>query len=523
MKTNNRTVYRWIAIGIALASLLAAIVLYIIQRQWNLYLQITVGVFIIGLAVAVVLDPDSFRQLVTGRQARYGSNALIITGAFLGILIVVNYLGYKNTKQWDLTADKSNTLAKETIDVLKSLPGTVDAKAFFTSNSSIASSKDDAKVLLDKYMYAGNGKFKYEFIDPNKDPASAQDARITKDGTIVLYMGTSKQSVSSVTETELTGAMVRLMNPGTHVIYFLTGHGEYPTSGNNDQSYTLLSSALESKNYNVSSLNLLATGKIPDDASVVVVDGPKKPLSDTEVGLLDGYLKNGGSVVVMEDPILDTQFGDAPDPLATDLAKTYGIVLGNNVVVDQYGYSAFQNPYFALGYQYGNHAITQQLTLSTGFQDARSVSADSTVGTDYTKTQLILTVNQSWGETDMASIQNNSVKQDQGTDLMGPVSLAVAAEDSSTSARLVVFGNSQFATNAYYEFYGNSDMIVNSIDWAAKVENLISLTPKNTVNRTLVQPQQYTMNLIQLGSLVLIPGIILVAGVASYIARKRQG
>jgi ABC-type uncharacterized transport system involved in gliding motility auxiliary subunit len=523
MKTNNRSVYRWIAIGIALASLLAAIVLYIIQRQWNLYLQITVGVFIIGLAVAVVLDPDSFRQLVTGRQARYGSNALIITGAFLGILIVVNYLGYKNTKQWDLTADKSNTLANETIDVLKSLPGTVDAKAFFTSNSSIASSKDDAKVLLDKYVYAGNGKFKYEFIDPNKDPAAAQDAGITKDGTIVLYMGTSKQSVSSVTETELTGAMVRLMNPGTHVIYFLTGHGEYPTTGNSDQSYTLLSSALESKNYKVSSLNLLATGKIPDDASVVVVDGPKKPLSDTEVGLLDGYLKNGGSVVVMEDPTLDTQFGDAPDPLATDLAKNYGIVLGNNVVVDQYGYSAFQNPYFALGYQYGNHAITQQLTLSTGFQDARSVSADSSVGTDYTKTQLILTVNQSWGETDMASIPNNSVKPDQGTDLMGPVSLAVAAEDSSTSARLVVFGNSQFATNAYYEFYGNSDMIVNSIDWAAKEENLISLTPKNTVNRTLVQPQQYTMNLIQLGSLVLIPGIILVAGVASYIARKRQG
>ena len=86
-----------------------------------------------------------------------------------------------------------------------------------------------------------------------------------------------------------------------------------------------------------------------------------------------------------------------------------GLILGNDVVVDVYGYQAFQNPYFAVGYQYATHAITQKMsTMGTGFQSARSVSADDTVGTDYTKTQLITTVDQSWGETDMASIQNNS-------------------------------------------------------------------------------------------------------------------
>jgi ABC-type uncharacterized transport system involved in gliding motility auxiliary subunit len=341
----------------------------------------------------------------------------------------------------------------------------------------------------------------------------------------VLYLGNNKQAVTSITETNLTGAMVRLMNPGSHVIYFLTGHGEYPTSGSSDQSYTELSNALESKNYTVSTLNLLATGKIPDDASVVVVDGPKKPLSDAEVGLLDDYLKKGGSVVVMEDPVVDTQFGDTPDPLATDLAKNYGIDLGNNVVVDIYGYQAFQNPYFAVGYKYSaDHAITQNMsTMGTGFQYARSVTADTTAGTDYSKTQLVLTVDQSWGETNLASIKDHSMQYDQGIDVAGPVSLAVAAEDSSTNARLVVFGDSDFATNAYYQFYGNSDMIVNSIDWAAKEENLISLTPKNTTNRTLVQPQAYTMNLIMLGSLIVLPGIILVAGIGSWISRRKQG
>lgn len=524
MNKNSRQIIRWISLGISVLAIVAAAGLWILQHQWNLILQISLGLFVIGLALYIALDPGALRRAFTGRQAKYGSNALILSLAFLGILVVINFLAYKNTKRWDLTEDQSNTLAKETVDVLKSLPENVVAKAFFTTNSALASSKESAKTLLDKYVYDGAGKFKYDFIDPNTDPASAQEAGITKDGSIVLYMGSSKQSVATISESDLTGAMVRLMNPGSHVIYFLTGHGEYPIEGGSDQSYTQLSTALQAKNYKVSSLNLLAVLQIPQDASVIVIPGPKKPLTDAEVSMLDAYLKNGGSVIVMEDPATDTQFGDSPDPLATDLAQTYGIDLGNNVVVDVYGYQAFQNAYFAVGYNYATHVITQKMsTMGTGFQSARSVSANEGIGTDYTKTQLITTVDQSWGETDMATIQNNSVKNDQGVDLAGPIPLAVVATGTTTNARLVVFGDSDFATNAYYGFYGNSDMIINSIDWASKEENLISLTPKNTVDRTLAQPKAYTMSLILLGSLVVVPGIVLAGGIGTWLVRRKQG
>jgi ABC-type uncharacterized transport system involved in gliding motility auxiliary subunit len=523
MKTNWRQIIRWGALIVSILALLVGAGLWIVQHQWNLAVQICLGLFVIGLAVFVAMDPGAVRKALTGRQAKYGSNALILAAAFLGILVVVNYLAYKNTKRIDLTEDKSNTLAKETIDVLKSLPENVVAKAFFTTNTTVATSKESAKLLLEQYVYEGAGKFKYEFIDPNNDPAAAQDAGITADGTVVLYMGNARQSVTSVSEENLTGAMVRLMNPESHVIYFLTGHGEYPISGSADQSYTELASALEAKNYAVQSLNLLAKLEVPQDASVIVVDGPKKPLSDAEVGMLDKYLKIGGSVVVMEDPALDTQFGDSPDPLASDLSANYGIILGNNTVVDMYGYQAFQNPYFAVGYQYATHAITSKMsTMGTGFQGARTVSADDSAGTDYTKTQLITTVEQSWGETDASSIQASNPEFNEGIDVAGPVPLAVVASGAN-DARLVVFGDSDFASNAYYGFYGNGEMIVNTIDWAAKQENLISLTAKNTVERTLVQPKTYTMGLILLGSLIVLPGIVLVAGIGSWLARRRQG
>jgi ABC-type uncharacterized transport system involved in gliding motility auxiliary subunit len=524
MKANWRLVARRTSITLSIIALAAAAALYMIQRQFNLGVQICLGVFVIALAVYVVIDPVSVRQLLTGRQARYGSNAFILAVAFFGILVVVNFFVYKNTKRWDLSEDQSNSLAKETVDTLKSLPDKVIAKGFFSDNSS--SSMQTAKTLLDKYVYEGRGKFEYDFINQDTDPVAWEQAGKPADGTIVLYMGTAKQSATSATETEVTGALVRLMNPGAHAIYFLTGEGEVSIDATGNQSYSTLKSALENKNYTVSNLNLLTTDQIPSDASVVVVAGPMKPLTDSEVSILDTYLKGGGSLVVMEEPIIATDFGDAADPLANYLAQTYGIVLGNDIIIDQLAAQQFQQPYIAIADPslYAQHAITTNLSGMTAlFPTARSVEVNQDVGTDYTKTELVKTSSQSWAETDMASVSATTPKPDQGMDIFGPVTIAVAAQGSSTNARLVVFGDPDFAMNGNYTVYGNGDLIVNSIDWAAKVENLISLTPKTTTTRSLVPFQGYMQNVIFFVSVVAIPGIILIAGVWSFVARRRHG
>jgi ABC-type uncharacterized transport system involved in gliding motility auxiliary subunit len=524
MKPKWLQIIRKSAIVIALTALVLAVGLYIVQREWNLYLQVLLGLAIIGIAVYVAMDPGSIRTALTGRQARHGSNAIILAVAFLGIVVVINYLVYENTTRWDLTADQSNTLASETLDVLKSLPDKVIAKAFFSSDSTLASSKENAKNLFDQYIYSADGIFQYEFIDPLKDPVSAQEAGITKDGTVVVYMGNNKQPLTYISEQELTAAMIRLMNPKSHVVYFLTGHGEYPIEGSGDQSFSQLKTALEAKNYTVSNLNLLTTQEIPPDASVIVITGPVKPLAETEVDLLDTFLKNGGSMVIMEEPPIVTQIGESNDPLVNYLEQSYGITLGNDMVVDLQAAQSLQQPFIAIANQYGQHAITQKMSsMVSMYPTTRSVTSDDSAGTDYTKTVLITTADQSWAETDMATIQDGSMKPDQGVDISGPVPIAVVVEGSSIDFRLVVFGDSDYALNSNYGVYGNGDMILNSIDWAAKEENLISLTPKNTLERYLVQPTPYMIGMIFLGSLVILPGVIIVAGIGTWFMRRKQG
>ena len=104
----------------------------------NLALQISLALIVLGLAAYALMTPDTVRQFLTGRQARYGSNALIMTVAFLGILIVANVLAYQNPSflgaPWDLTEDKSNTLAPETLQALATLPGKVHATAFYSTS-----------------------------------------------------------------------------------------------------------------------------------------------------------------------------------------------------------------------------------------------------------------------------------------------------------------------------------------------------------------------------------------------------
>ena len=304
----NPKLRRFAPIGLyfALAAVLVSAGLYIVQRAWNIYLQISLACIVLGLALFTALDPERVRTIFTGRQAKYGSNALLMTIAVVGILSVINYLVFKYPQRWDLTENKQRTLAKETLETLKALPLPVHAIAFYSATTSFA----EAERVLNDYKYYSKGKFDYEQIDPVKDPVAAQQVNVplSSGGTIVLIMGDRQEKVTYATEEEMTGALVRLMAT-KQVVYFLTGHDEYSPDDSGEQGYSNAKSTLEKKNYTVQTLNLLATNTIPEDARVIVISGPRKPLAENEITLLTNFQAQGGALIVMEEPSLLTDFG----------------------------------------------------------------------------------------------------------------------------------------------------------------------------------------------------------------------
>ncbi len=475
---------------------------------------ISLGVMILGLAVYAILEPDKTRQALTGRQARYGSNIAITSIAFLGILFVANWFVYNNPQNWDVTQDKTNTLAPETIQALESLPEPVTAVAFYASVS-----PESATELFEKFKSNSNGKFDYQFVNPDTDPVAAREAGITGDGKIMLVMGDKREIANFASETELTKTLIKLINPEARAVYFLSGHGE-PTLELGDISFSTAKSTLESKNYMVNTLNLLAENKIPEDALAIIIAGPVKQVSEYEVQLLKEYVNAGGSLVVMQDPLILTEFGDSPDPLADYLTQDWGIVLNNDIIVDL----TSQQVLNAVSASAGQHPITNNLSANylVIMPQTRSLSLTPSAA-GVTQTPLLLTGQNSWGEVNFTSAEGSEVSFDSETDLPAPLIMAVAGENTTTKGRVVVFGNSFFATNELFDVYGNGNFFVNSVDWAAEQENLINITPNTPTARSFNPPNQIQLLIILLGSVLIIPGLVVFAGISSWLTRRRQG
>jgi ABC-type uncharacterized transport system involved in gliding motility auxiliary subunit len=482
--------------------------------QWT---AISAGVLVLGLAVYSILNPDAVRRFISGRQARYGSNALVMSLAFVGILVVVNVLVYQNPKTWDWTEGKQHTLAPQSIQALNTLPAKVTAIAFFSPQSST----ETARQLLTDFQSSSKGKFDFRFVDPNSDPLLARQDGVTGDGQIVLTMGNATETASGADETSITEAMVRLISPAARTVYFLTGHGEPDINGTDPGALSRARETLTTKNYTVKTLNLAADNKIPADAKAIVIAGPQNPLLDSEVALLKAYVDKGGALVVLEDPTPFTKIGTSPDPLADYFQSDWGITLDNDVVIDL----TSSQPLNAISSSYSTSApITQHMTTVTIMPQARSVSVAKSLPNGVTGVPLIMTAQNSWGETNLASLQSNQqISFDPATDIAGPLNLGVSASNALTGGRVVVFGNSLFATDKGFDAYANGDILMNSLDWAAQQSNLINITPRTAVARVFNAPTQLQFIAILLGSVILIPGLIVAAGISNWLARRRRG
>jgi ABC-type uncharacterized transport system involved in gliding motility auxiliary subunit len=93
------------------------------------------------------------------------------------------------------------------------------------------------------------------------------------------------------------------------------------------------------------------------------------------------------------------------------------------------------------------------------------------------------------------------------------------ADSPKKDTRIVVFGDSDFVSNSGLGVPGNGDLFLNSVNWLAQQENLISIRPKTTEDRrvTLTQEQQF---MVFLFSVAFLPGMIVLAGIVNWWRRR---
>ena len=517
---------------LGLAIVAGALISYSVRSVWSTYQTIAVIVGAVLIVASLAVKSDEIRAGFGRRSARFGINSAVSVFFFIGILAFVNYLGAQHVKRFDTTTQKIYSLSDESGKVALQIPQDLHIKAFYPGGEYAP-----AKEVLELFK-AKNNKISYEFIDPDKQPQLAQRYQVTqygefqnpmngtsfRYGTLILEMGGKTERIEKQSEAlheeDITNALLKLVKGEKKTIYFVLGHGEKSPDDADKSGYSQAKGGLEKENYVIKTVNLAEQqGKVPDDASVLVMAGPKTEPFANELDAIDAYLNKGGSAYIMLDPSSER----TPSPALPDLMKKWSIDVGNNIVLDASGLGRLfgAGPEIPLVTRYSDHKITSGMKgVMTFFPLARSVAPAMNPPAGLRVESLFSSSERSWGETNLKS---GEAKFDEGVDLKGPVSLAaVATKDlgNNKKGRLIVFGDSDFASNSTFGLQGNGNLFLNTVSWLAQDESFISIRPKNPDDRRLTMTEAQR-RLVQYVMLLLLPvGVLIIGG--SVWAKRRK-
>jgi ABC-type uncharacterized transport system involved in gliding motility auxiliary subunit len=491
-------------------------------------------VMLIGAVLILLGLYQSFDRITVWlhrRSTKAGLNIVLMAVLVLGIIGLVEAISAKHNLRIDLTEGRRYTLSDQTKKIVKGLTDDVQVTAFYRSDQP---DRRAAQDLLRQYAEL-SPKFRYEVVDPDRQPGRAKRYGITLYGTTVLETGDREEKITEVEEHQLTNGLLRLLRKGKPVVYFLAGHGERDVEDGAREGYRQAKEALEKANYEVRPLLLLRERQVPGDASVVAISGPKRDLVEPELKALTAYIERGGSLLVQLDPF------SAPG-LVTFLSK-YGIVVGDDVIVDEFSRVLGGDYLMPVITAYRPHPITRDFALASLFPFARSVDAAREAPEGVSLQPLGETGAGSWAETSQDELRRGRLTFDKRQDKGGPVPVGVAATVKRTAAaqeatgservdtdsterpgrdaRVVVYGTSAFASNSFLNFSGNRDLFLNTISWLAEDEDQISIRPREAksapVFLTAVQGR-----LAFWVPVVVVPAIILITGTSVVVRRRRS-
>jgi ABC-type uncharacterized transport system involved in gliding motility auxiliary subunit len=482
---------------------------WLVTRDFTGPVQILLAV---GAALAVFWATGSLstiRQAATGRATRTGASSLLAVVAFILILGLVNFLSTRYSTRWDLTRTGQYTLSPQTIQVLQQLREPVKITAFYTVTDP---RRGDTEDLMKEYTVRTD-KLSIEYIDPETQPALVRQLGVRTGGTLVFESGGRRTEITSVTEANVTGALLKVMRGDQKKVYFTNGNGELDLASGDRTGLSLAKQNLERLNYLVETLNPLTTPVIPADAAVVVIAGPRRPFDESARRALQDYLDRGGKVFILVDP--RSQHGLDP------LLQAYGLRVGDGFIIDPA--SSLPQDIGALVIQrYQFSAITRDLA-PTVFPLATAILRVDNPPENLSIFPIAESSPQSWLETNPDQIQFT-----EGQDLRGPLAVAQQVERLRRSEppqpadlmRLLVIGDSDFASNQFFNLSSNGDLFLNGVNWLAEEESLIAIAPKtpDQEQRLLLTPMQ--TNLILFSSILFLPLVVLGAGAAVWWQRR---
>jgi gliding motility-associatede transport system auxiliary component len=472
------------------------------------------------------------------RQTKYSAYMAVYIIVILAVLAGINFLGNRYSKAYDATKNKRFTLSDQTIKIVQGLKTPVKLVYFGETNSF-----PEGRNLLDRYS-ALSSRISVQYVDPVKKPQIAKAEGFRSDSPVVVENGPKREGAKSLTEEEVTGALIRVMKTGERNVCFVTGFGEHSIDDTEANGYSVLKALLERDNYKSRAVTLkpaaaatdagkkLEVGQappaaanvnveVPSDCTVTIAGGPQSDYPQPVVDALKKYVENGGRAMFMLDQSLRIGRSEPAGEQAAlrKVLADWGATVNKDLVLDLSGLGQIFGfgPEVPVVLQYESHAITQPLTrIPTAYPLTQSIEIKS--GSKATVEKLVSTTDDSLATSEIGP--GGQVDPKKGK--KGPLTLVAAATYPGTrQGRFVVAGTSLWAVNSFAgsRQLGNRDLFVNSVNWLSSDEDLISILPKTPEDQAL-NVTGYRLRLMFWLSIVIFPLAVVGFGLATWWKRR---
>lgn len=321
----------------------------------------------------------------------------------------------------------------------------------------------------------------------------AMDEMVVREPDETRPLGEAPRMIGFRGETLLTGALIRLAGGEPPVVYFLTGHGQKDIDDFEDsaRAYSNVRERLETANMRVKKLHLEETrdGRVPEDASLVVIAGPTLRLPQPDIDALRVYLSEGGRLFVLLNATLDAGLG----PMLAE----WGVQLVDDVVIDPAATHTGAEVYVA---RFADHPVTRNLRgVTVPFLRPRSVRplAGDTERTPADRprfTALAATTARGYAKQDLT---DPDLTMRPGVDAPGPIPLAAAIErvvPGGQASRLVVVGDADFVAN-WSRAGGGLRFFQNAVAWLIDREQGAAIPPREVEEVRLLLDRAELRNL----------------------------
>ena len=488
-------------------------------------------------------DYDSFRA---ARWIRF-INLVLQAILFLALFAGLNYIALNHAWRFDLTQHRRHSLSAETRSYLEQLDRNVRILVTISNDGldeEITQAFRDISGLLREYAYltANNprGKIEVRYLDvyQNRKEAEAQEL---KPNQVILLSENHRRVLTLMDfyrtkdlkreafrgESTLTAALLDVSSPEKKKIYFLAGHGEMrPEDVDRARGLSVIKDELRQRNFEIASLDLNLSRRIPDDAALIIAVGPQGRLQPFEEELFRNFLTTRAGRLML---LLNPGYPHGLENLLFD----WGIIVQDNIILDADARSITDNNEMRLwNFKPDPASHITDILMNNGMSvivgPARAVSDDlgRSIDDGLRVKKLIASSPAAWGETSYR-IKNVMPEYTPGQDLRGELGIMVISERlkpanlplSVRGGRLAVIGTADLVTNDRINTIGNLNLFLATVNWAIDRDTQLNI-PARPIQRFQLALSAEEFVRLRIGLLLGVPGIVALLGLGVYWTRR---